>query len=110
MTSITSPLSTELISGVSVAFHTHGLTIDDALITGDASLGNHGNGYYKITFMIDIYIGNRAKSQGPTGSVSGQFATLRQFFSQSNGTNDNIDKALQGKKIIRKIIKILLKN
>jgi len=81
-TIVVSPMGSNLVAGVSVAFLSHGLTIDDALV--------------KDVVGLHIHLGNAAKGSQYTSSVSGQFAQLRSLFLAANGTGSNMELALQG--------------
>lgn len=77
---VSSPMGSQLIAGVSVAFHTTGAVVDDALVADDAD-----------EVALHINVGNRAKNGGSTDSVSGQFAALRAVFDAVAAEEDSSD-------------------
>ena len=70
-TIVAGPISSEVVAGISVAFSSHGITVNDALIQEEVSL--------------NVNIGNKAKTGSLASSISGQFAYLRSLF-RANST------------------------
>ncbi len=79
-TIVTGPMGTNLISGVSVAFYSQGVTIDDALVKEEVAL--------------HVNVGNDAKASGYSASISGQIASLRSMFLSANGTGNSIENSV----------------
>jgi len=79
---IAAPMGTSLITGTSAAFYTHGTIAADALFVDQVA--------------VHIAIGNGAKISTVTGSISGQFAALRNIFRSTDDPTDPVYQALNG--------------
>jgi len=85
-TAIARPNGGALLSGVSVAFHTFGDVVSEALVSSTSDVvALHGT------------VGNNAKVSGITNSISGQLAALRAAFYAANisSPNDPIAQVLR---------------